>query len=192
MADKISLQHVFQRHLDSQELPAAIRSVVQLIASGALSREGFDRLLETEQLSNVPLLKESLLDLILLFTRECIQDHELSTSEIDELQTLVTVFRIEEGDFYALRRDAVEDIINAQGEWILKDRYVTEQEEILQRDLQRLFGLGYDQYVAILRPLASERIEELESRRQAVQDREELRSIDSSIRNLRGIFLISG
>ncbi len=147
--------------------------------------------MQTEGLLGAPNLKETLLDLTLVFTRECLEDHELSGAEIAELDRLVTIFRIEEGDFYELRRDAVQEVVSTQAMWVLQDRYVTDQEEVLQRDLQRLFGLSYDQYVAFLRPLAKKHIEELESKKLATQDREELKSIDSSIRNLRGVFLVA-
>ena len=61
---------------------------------------------------------------------------------------------------------------------------------VLQRDMQRLFGLSYDQYVALLRPLAEEHIEVLESKKLTMQSREGVKFIDASIRNLRGVFLV--
>lgn len=191
MADKHSLRDVARRYLDSEKLSGPIRLIGELIASGAFSRASFDGLMKAEGLSGAPNLKEILLDLTLVFTRDCVEDHELSEAEIDELETLVTIFRITEGDFYELRRDAVQEIISAQAMWMLEDRYVTDQEEILQRDLQRLFGLSYDQYVGLLRPLAKKHIEQLESRRLVTQDRGELKSIDSSIQNLRSVFLVA-
>lgn len=191
MTDKYFLREVFRRYLGSEKLSGPIRLIGELIASGAFSRASFDELLDTERLSGAPHLKETLLDLTLVFTRECVQDHELSEAEMGELRTLVTIFRIEEGDFYELRRDAVQDIISAQATWMLEDRYVIEQEEILQRELQRLFGLSYDQYVGLVRPLAKKYIEELESKRLATKDRDELKSIDSSIQNLRSVFLVA-
>ena len=191
MADKYSLRDVARRYLDSEKLSGPISLIGELIASGVFSRASFDGLMKAEGLSGAPKLKEILLDLTLVFTRDCVEDHKLSKAEIDELESLVTIFRITEGDFYELRRDAVQEIISAQAMWMLKDRHVSEQEEILQRDLQRLFGLSYDQYVGLLRPLATTHIEELERRKLATQDREELKSIDSSIQNLRSVFLVA-
>jgi hypothetical protein len=129
-------------------------------------------------------------DLTLAFVRECVEDHELSKTEISELENLITIFRIEEGEFYELRRDAIQEIMSAQAMWMLRDRYVTEEEEVLQRDLQRLFGLSYDQYVGLLRTLVGRHVETLESKKLVTHDSEELKSIDSSIRNLRGVFLV--
>ena len=191
MTDRFFLRDVFREHLDSEALTGPIRSIAQLIASGELSRDSFDGLIEAKGLSGTPDLKEILLDLTLIFTRKCVEDHKLSEVEIDELVNLVTILRITEGDFYELRRDAVQAVICAQAMWMLGDEYVTEEEEILQSDLQRLFGLSYDQYVALLRPVAKKHIEQLESRRLATQDREEWKLIDSSIQNLRSVFLVA-
>lgn len=190
MTNKNSLRDVIRRYLDSEKLPDAIRSISELIASEKFSRASFDELIQTEELLRVPNLKEALLDLTIAVTRECVENHYLSDVEIAELDSLVTIFRIDEGDFYELRRDAVQEIISAQAMWMLQDQYVTEQEEVLQRDLQRLFGLSYDQYVALLRPLAKKHIKELERRKLATQGREELKVINDALRNLRGIFLL--
>ena len=102
----------------------------------------------------------------------------------------MAIFRINESDFHRLRSDAVKEIIYAQAVWILEDEYVTEEEEIRQNDLQRLFGFSYDQYVSLLRPLAKQHIKRLEGRRMANDDREELRLIEASIQNLRSVFLV--
>ena len=191
MANPHSIQDVFQQHLDSEELPEPIRKIAKLIASGELSRGSFDELMASEGLSAPSHLKESLLDLILVFARKCIQDHELSEKEMSELWTLTTIFRIEEGDFYQLRPAVVQEILTAQATRILEDRYVTKQEDILQRNLQRVFGLSYDQYVTFLRPLVKQRIKQLERMRLTTQNQDNLKSIESSIRNLRRIFLVS-
>ena len=191
MANQHSIQDVFQQYLDSEELSEPIRRVAKLIASGALSRRSFDELMASEDFSASSHVKESLLDLILVFARKCIQDHELSEEEMSELATLTTIFRIEEGDFYQLRPAVVHEVLTAQATRILEDRYVTKQEDILQRDLQRVFGLSYDQYVTFLRPLVKQRIQELERMRLTAQNQDKLKSIESSIQNLRRIFLVS-
>ncbi len=191
MSDSYSLREVFRQYLEEEILSRPVLLIAELIASGELSRPRFDELMETEDLAESPHLKEILLDLVLVFARKCLEDHHLSEAEIDELRTLITVFRIEEGDFYTLRPTAVQEIISAQATWILKDRYVTEQEEISQTHIQRLFGLSYDEYLNFLRPSIRIRIEELESRRLITKDPEELRLIDSSIQNLRSVAVIA-
>ena len=188
MANNHSLQEVFKKYLESEQLPELNRRIAGLIAAGALSRAGFDELIASADFSVCPGLKETLLDLTLVFIHKCVQDHELSDQEMHELRTLLTVFRIEEGQ---LRPAAVQEILTNQVMRILEDRYVTKQEDILQKDLQRVFGLSYDQYVAVLRPLAIQCIQGLERKRLTTQNQEELQLIISSIQNLRGTFLVS-
>jgi hypothetical protein len=167
-----------------------IRSIVELLASDAFSSASFERLVETEVLPRNLNIQETLLDLTLVFARRCVDDHRLSEAEIDELESFVAIFRINESDFHKLRSDAVKEIVYAQAVWILEDEYVTEEEEIRQSDLQRLFGFSYDQYVSLLRPLAKQHIKRLEGRRMANEDREELKLIEASIQNLRSVFLV--
>ena len=186
-----SLAEVFRQYLDSEAVSDQIRAISGLIVSGRLSRESFDGLARAMEKSGTRILKETLLDLTLVFAQKCVENHELAEGEKTDLDTLITTFRIREGEFYQLRRDAVQQVISSQVRWILRNWHVTEDEEVLQRDLQRLFGLGYDQYVKLVRPLAKECIEELESKRLITQNREELASIDSFIQNLRGVFLVA-
>jgi hypothetical protein len=191
VAETYSLREVFRQYLDTEKPTGPICAIGKLIASGAFSRASFDELAQTKDISGAWNFQETLLDVALIFTQKCVDDHELSEAEIAELETLITIFQIEEGKFFKFRRDALQKVTCAQTTWVLKDRYVTEQEDILQGKFQRLFGLSYDQYVGLLRPLAKEYIEELEGSRLAIQDREELELIDSCIRNLRGVFLVA-
>lgn len=190
VTDTFTRSEVFRRYSDSKELSDPIRSIVELLASDAFSSASFERLAETEVLPPNLNIQETLLDLTLVFARRCVDDHRLSEAEIHELGSMVAIFRINESDFHRLRSDAVKEIIYAQAVWILEDEYVTEEEEIRQNDLQRLFGFSYDQYVSLLRPLAKQHIKRLEGRRMANDDREELRLIEASIQNLRSVFLV--
>jgi hypothetical protein len=190
MPDTFSRREVFGRYLDSKELSGLIRSITELLASDAFSSESFDKLVATEVLPQNLNIQEILLDLALIFARRCVDDHKLSEAEMHELESMVAIFRINKSDFRRLRGDAVKEIVYAQAVWILEDNYVTEKEEILQGDLQRLFGFSYDQYVSLLRPLAKQHIKRLEGRRMANDDRVELRLIEASIQNLCSVFLV--
>lgn len=190
MPNKSSLEDVFRHYIESeQSIP--FDAIDQLISSGALSRDTFNALMEVKEISTSPYFKVSLVDFALAFLRRCIEDHEISLDEMIEFQDLVTILQIEEGEFCEIRRDLVEEILVAQATQILGDRHVTKQEDILQRDLQRALGLSYDQYVSFLRPLVKKHIQELETKKLGTEEPEELRVIDSSIQNLRSIFLIA-
>jgi len=190
MTNSFSRIEVFRKYLDTRNLSDPIRSVVELLTSDVFSSDNFDRLVATEvQPINLD-IRENLLDLILVFARRCVDDHRLAGEEIYELENIAMIFRINKSDFRRLRSNAVNEIIYAQAVWILEDDYVTEKEEILQNDLQRLFGFSYDQYVSFLRPFAKQQIKRLEGRRMANDDRQELNLIEASIQNLRSVFLV--
>jgi hypothetical protein len=190
MTNSFSRIEVFRKYLDTRNLSDPIRSVVELLTSEVFSSDSFDRLVATEVQPNNLDIRENLLDLILVFARWCVDDHRLSGEEIYELENIAMIFRINKSDFRRLRSDAVNEIIYAQAVWILEDDYVTEKEEILQNDLQRLFGFSYDQYVSLLRPFAKQQIKRLEGRKMANDDRQELNLIEASIQNLRSVFLV--
>lgn len=190
VTDTFTRNQVFQRYFDSKELSGPIRSIVELLVSDAFSSVSFDRLVENEVLPRNLNIQENLLDLALVFARTCVDDHRLSVAEIRELESFVAIFRINESDFRRFRGDDVKAIVYAQAVWILEDEYVTEEEEIRQSDLQRLFGFSYDQYVSLLRPLAKQHIKRLEGRRMANDNREELKLIEAATQNLRSVFLV--
>lgn len=191
MPDNKSIREIFRQCIESEHVSGPERLIAELVTSETFTRAGFDRLMAEKGLAGLPELKGILLDLILLFANKCLEDHALSPAEIEELSFMVSVFRIDEGDFFKARRGELQELLGTQVKRILADRYVTEQEEILQRDLQRSFGLSYDQFVTLLRPQARDCIDELESRRTTVRGPEELRLLETSIQNLRSVFLIS-
>lgn len=58
---------------------------------------------------------------------------------------------IEEGAFYARRRAEVRDVLTSQVRHLLIDESVDYSEALYQVELQRLFDLGYDQYLELTR-----------------------------------------
>ena len=73
---------------------------------------------------------------------------------------------------------------------MLQDRLISNSEEILQVNLQRAFGLSYDQYVSLVRPIIKPHIKELEERISNSQSAIDKGQIEVCIRNLRSVFLI--
>jgi hypothetical protein len=191
MSSEFSLQEVFREYLETAELlPRPALLIAGLIASGEFSIDRLEELCVTEGLGEPNDTKEILVDFVLVFARKCLEDHRLSQSEMFVLRALIEIFRIEEGEFATLRPYELQAVLEAQVASILGDHYVTNEEEILQADLQRVFGLGYDQYVNFLRPFVRPRLEQLENRRLITEDAAELRLLNSCIANLCSVFLI--
>lgn len=186
-----TLSTIFQHYLETENPNGYLKKISELMISENLSRNTFDSMLEDEGLTGAPNLKESLLDLILYYAERCIQDHELSDEEQQNIWILCTIFRVEDGDFVKFRERAVQNIITTQISWILKDRFVSNSEELLQSNIQRAFGLGYDQYVNFAKPIIKTHIKELEEMYSNSQSSTDKEKILFCIQNLRGVFIIS-
>jgi hypothetical protein len=89
-------------------------------------------------------LKHELLDVLLFFIEQCLDDHSLSDDEQIALDHLKRLFRVREGDFYTLRRDAIADMFRGEISRILEDGKVDRLEALHQVSLQRAFDLSYD------------------------------------------------
>ena len=187
----MSIREVFRRCIEAADLTGPERLVGDLVVSDSFTRAEFEKLVAVKGLAGSAEFKLVLLDLLLLFANECVDDHALSPTEIEELSFLASVFRIDEGDFFKARQEEVRELLVAQLAWILRDGYVNEQEEVLQRELQKLLGLSYDQFVILLQPQVKTYLEALTKRKTQTLDREELTQIERSIRNLRSVFLIA-
>jgi hypothetical protein len=144
------LSTVFSTLYKSEVPPDPIGRIVQLLMSGTLRPATFQEACNAVG-AGPGSLKESLVDLVLQFTRVCISDHLLTAEENSSIQWLKGVFKIREGDFYRLRRDEVQEILVAEIRRILDDNRVDPVESLHQVDLQRAFGLSYDQWLELTR-----------------------------------------
>jgi hypothetical protein len=96
-------------------------------------------------------LKLELLDILVYFIEQCLEDHSLSEEEQSALQCLKRLFRIAEGDFYTLKRDAITDSFRGEISRILADQTVDRSEVLDEVSLQPAFDLSYDQYLEVTR-----------------------------------------
>jgi hypothetical protein len=186
-----SLSAVFQQYIETENVSNILRKIAELVASEKLSRKTFNDLVSEEGFSNSEQLRELLLDQILYYANACVQDHELSEDEKKNLWILTTVFQIKDGDFLKFRKKHVQIIFETQIKQMIQDRSVSDADEILLSDLQRVFGLGYDDYVSLVKPTVRSYIMELEARKQHYQIVEDIQHLDRYIQDLRSIFLIS-
>lgn len=106
-------------------------------------------------------LKLELLDVLIYFIEHCLEDHALTAEEQTAIRDLKRVFRVEEGDLYALKRERIADVLRAEIPLILRDRNVDRAEALHQVSLQRAFDLSYDQYLELTREYVERIVEEL-------------------------------
>jgi hypothetical protein len=146
----VHLAYTLSRYRRTQS--ANLKSVLRLVSSGesqAVTAQAmcalWDSLSEDEQQE----LKLALLDLLLFIMEEFLDDHTLGEDEQEALQYLKRLFRVEEGDFYTLKRDGITDVLRGEISLILADRSVDAVEALQQVALQRAFDLSYDQYLEL-------------------------------------------
>ncbi len=185
--DDYSLPSVFSHYLVSEKTSGIQKRIAEFIVSGDLSRVSFDKMLETEGVNGISQLKEIFLDQVLFYAKTCVQDHELTDDEQNNLLLLTILFRIREGDFLQFWKLAVQNILSVQISQTINDRLVTKSEEIFLANLQRVFGLSVNQYASLIRPSIDAHIKELEVWKANSQSHEEKQKIEACIGNLRSI-----
>ena len=182
-----SLQSTFLHYLESEKPEGVFKKIAEFIVSGNLSRVSLDKMLETEGVKDTPPLKEFFLDQVLYYANACVQDHELTDDEQDNLLLLNLLFGIDEGDFLKFRKRSVQNILSAQISQIIHDRLILKPEEILLANLQRIFGLSTDQYARLTQPSIDAHIEELNVWKANSQSSTEKEKIETCISVLSNI-----
>jgi len=120
-----------------------------LAAQGHLGRND---LLAIQQSNNVVRLtdyKDELLDILLDYINLALDDHILTSEEVNIVLYLKRLFAIKEGDFYHIRYQYVKEILHRQFERIYQDDDKINAEEAMHKvALQDVFDLSYDQFLA--------------------------------------------
>ena len=155
---------VFQDYLlDHPGATAFVQDLVSAIAREELTRPTFDAIAGRHGVQDLNPFKGALLDLVLYYVRFALNDHALSETEIDTVRQLKRFLRIEDGDFWLYRREQVRDAVELEIARILVDGRIDRAEELHQVEVQALFDLGYDQYLALTKEVVAGAVEELET-----------------------------
>lgn len=159
MSSDFSIKEVFLKFITTEEPSGEIAEVAEVLATEEITRTNFmdirTRLLRSSSVS----FRKDLVGIILYYALACIKDHELSTTEKENLQLLKTLFQIEEGEFYAYKASELSDVLSQQALRIIQDQKLENTEDLYQSDLQRIFGLSYDQYVELTQKTVKEFLE---------------------------------
>jgi hypothetical protein len=155
------LRRVFARYVANERLESPVGAIAELVARDELSRDAVNRVLAEYNVTVSGALRDSLLDLILDTARVSLQDHRLTVPEQQFFRELKAYLRIPEGAFYKHRRGEVTELLSAQARRMIDDGVVDLEESLQQVELQRLFDLGYDQYLELTREPATRLIDDL-------------------------------
>jgi hypothetical protein len=136
----------------SQGTMGPIGELVAQIATGHLDPISYHSICERHGVAREPWLRSQCLDLVLSYVRHCLTSGQgLSPEHVRSLRALQSFLRVRDGEFLALRPAEVASVIREQLDEILADAVIDDGEELYQVELQAVFGLGYDDYLAMTR-----------------------------------------
>ncbi len=121
--------------------------LLDLIISGKVDKTLFTEILKSRKINDLFQIKNQLMDAVLNYVEEILNDHKITDEEIQNATRLKRLFEIKEGDFYQKKHSEVKQVLDKEFSYILSDGRISDSEEIQKVGLQDLFDLGYDQYL---------------------------------------------
>lgn len=89
-------------------------------------------------------------DLVLGYVKHLVEDATLDAEAVRDVNVLKARLQIRHGDFTQLRPVAVARVLQDQLELLLADGHIDQTEDLYQVELQGMFDLGYDEYLALV------------------------------------------
>lgn len=156
-----SFKKVFLEFITTENPSGEIADVAEVLATEEITRTNFRDIRSKVLLSSSTSFRDEIVGLILYYARICVRDHELTNEEKENLQLLKTLFQVEEGEFYSYKALELSDVLSQQVLRIIQDRRLEYTEDLYQSDLQRTFGLSYDQYIELTQEAVKGFLEEI-------------------------------
>jgi HNH endonuclease len=145
--DDLELQASFGTILTIESFSSYVNEIVELIYTNELDRPNLELVLKQYQIKYVEDIKEEILDMLLVYINLVLNDGVITENEAGNIKLLKRFFKIKEGDFYNLRYDEVDEVLNRQLERLYLDDKIDEAESLYKVGLQELFDLSYDQFL---------------------------------------------
>ncbi len=144
-------------------IESAPHKLAVALVHGTLTADQRRQIIESYGHAEDPALQALLLDWVLDYVRLALSSKPLASDIADAVALLKHALGISEGAFYEMRPAEIKAILCEQLEQILDDGVLENHEELAQAALQRTFDLGYDQYLALTRPLYERALEDIRS-----------------------------
>ena len=171
--------HLHRLSAKASALVTAIKKAtnrVERLRSVAIAKEGQGGDFSTS-------LKKELFEVLLYFIDSSLADHKITRNEQDAVFEIRELLGIREEDMYQWGRERLRPLIEAQIDWIQNDDQIDYSEELFLVDLQRIFGLGYDQLRELCAPHVTRLLDNLHLQL-SVADRADIRvQIDQLMRS---------
>ena len=128
-----------------------IGELVAQLATGILDPRQVERLKRSHGLAGEDWYRRQVADLALGFIENCLLDGALNEQELTDIHALNACLGLDNRAYFKLRPAEVSALLSEQLDRILDDDLITDEEELYQVELQAAFGLGYDEYLLLIR-----------------------------------------
>jgi hypothetical protein len=154
--DSHTINKAFSTYQKSNDLSGQLAEIVKILAEDSIQNPKLRALIPPREENEYSIIQAGLLDLVLFYITSCLEDHYLTSEESSNVLLLKMVFRVQEEDFYTNKLVELQRILSAQISIILSDHSVNPSEALQQVELQRCFGISYDQFLQITKPYIDE------------------------------------
>lgn len=134
--------------LKAADASSYILDIATLLADEKLSPASLKEVLHKHKIDSISNIKLELLDLLLIYAGMILDDQLIDNAEATNFNFMKRLFGIQEGDFYKHRYAAMQEVLSAQFALIYADNRVDTREAMHHVELQELFDLSYDQFLA--------------------------------------------
>ncbi len=144
---------IYRNQYYNEIYPDYINAIILNFHNGVFDKRQILSELRKYNIESFDEIKEELLDILILYVNLLLLDNCITNEEENSFSFLKKALTIQEGDFYELRYEEIQEIIQKQLVHIYMDDFsVDSEEEVLLSGLQGLFDLGYDQFYAFIEP----------------------------------------
>lgn len=143
------IREYFQRKLDDPKGTVSLHDQATHLAAGILDPRGRRALPSVMAFEGEPSLRTAELDLIIEFIQSALEDAVPIARHSMAVAHLKRYFEVKEGEFVAARANVIAQIIGERLDVILEDGVIERTEDLEQAELQRMFDLSYDEYLAL-------------------------------------------
>jgi hypothetical protein len=146
-----TLQAHFSGLAASAGTSGPIGEVVHLLSVGELTPTVFGALCRKHGLQREQWFRGQVLDLVIGYVQDALRSGALTSAHQADVRILSMCLDISAGEFVDRRPAEIAALLGEELERILDDDVIDDAEELYQVDLQTAFGLGYDDYLTLVR-----------------------------------------
>ncbi len=137
----------FQALSLTKEFSPCVAQIIEAAKEGVINKGIIEKILSDHKKKSITDIKDETLNLLLKYIDYILEDSIITHKELANFKVLKMLFKIKEGDFFDLKHNEIQRILNTQFAKIYQDNIIDKSEAILKVGLQELFDLGYDQFL---------------------------------------------